>query len=287
MVSMVNKEVINASDVTVIVAIYNHFHWLRLILDALRQQSVVGFEVVIADDGSSDETVKEIVEYQKDYPELRVVHVWQPDEGWRKNKSLNNAVRNSSGKYLVFVDGDCIPHPRFVEDHILMSRAGYVIGGRRVDMSEDVSWVVEKWDSLPKGYFAKVRREVFKNIFRTRFGETIRQLRRTMRFPYWNGNPMFSTSTQIMGCNFGIYKSDLEKVNGFDERYIDPGTGEDIDLDVRLENSGVRHLKVSHNALMLHRHHQRQDFSSENNAKLYRAARQENVTYVREGLNRD
>ncbi|MDE6340309.1 MAG: hypothetical protein K2K97_11060, partial [Muribaculaceae bacterium] len=65
---------------------------------------------------------------------------------------------------------------------------------------------------------------------------------------------------------------------------VDPGTGEDCDLDVRLENVGVKHLKASHYALMLHRHHARLDWSSENNAQLYREAREKHLGYIPTGL---
>lgn len=90
-------------DTSVIVAVYNNFHWLRLILDALRMQSRGDFEVVIADDGSSPETVSSIRQYISESKDMPVIHSWQPDEGWRKNKCLNEAIRRSRGEYLVLM----------------------------------------------------------------------------------------------------------------------------------------------------------------------------------------
>lgn len=272
--------------VSVVVSVYNHFRWLRLILDAMRQQSYDNFEVIIADDGSSEENVIKLKEYIKSHPEIPIVHCWQEDRGWRKNKALNSAVRASTGKYLVFIDGDCIPHQDFISDHVRLAREGVVMGGRRVETGKPLSDEIESWETLPKGYFAKARKTILRSIFKESIGKTLSQLRRTWRFPF-KGDKAYGIKSQgILGANFGIFRSDFEKVNGFDERYVDPGTGEDCDLDVRLENVGVKHLKASHYALMLHRHHDRLDWSSENNARLYREARENRLGYVPTGLNR-
>lgn len=277
----------NTLRVSVIVSVYNHFNWLRLILDALRQQSYSDFEVIIADDGSSAENVASIKDYITEHPDIRIVHSWHPDEGWRKNKALNSAVRKSSGEYLVFIDGDCIPHPEFVADHVRIARKGYVMGGRRVETGKPLSDMLERWRHLPEKYFRKARWKIFRSIFRESIGKTLSQLRRTWRFPFLFGKPAGIKSQGILGANFGIFRSDFEKVNGFDERYVDPGTGEDCDLDVRLENAGIHHLKASHYALMLHRHHDRLDWSSENNRRLFENARKNKTTWVDSGLHAD
>lgn len=270
--------------VSVIVAIYNHFNWLRMILDALRLQTYKDFEVVIADDGSNEQTVKAIADYCARHPEMRIIHSWQPDEGWRKNKCLNKAVRAASGEFLVFIDGDCVPHPCFIEDHLQLRKRGRVFGGRRVDMSQPVSAYMESHEIMSPGYFSTLRQEILKNVFSTPLSVTWAQLRRTVRFPFIFGRPLHLRHVGFLGCNFSIYRSDLEKVNGFDERYIDPGTGEDIDLGVRLENAGIMCAKSSHYALMFHRCHARLDFSSPNNARLFKEAQDKRVTYIEEGL---
>lgn len=270
--------------ISVIIAVYNHFEWLRLILDALRMQTDDNFEVVIADDGSSQETVDAIKNYISIHPELRTKHCWHPDKGWRKNIALNNAVKASEGDYLIFIDGDCVPHPRFVEDHRRIRRHGYVMGGRRVETGEALSNMLESMEELPANYFSMARKKIFRSIFKEPLSSTFAQLRRTWRFPYINGKPVGIKSQGILGANFGIYRNDLEKVNGFDERYLNAGTGEDCDLDVRLENAGIYHLKASHYALMLHRHHPRLFWGSEENARLYAEAREKKLTYIPTGL---
>lgn len=270
--------------ISVIVAVYNHFNWLRLILDALGMQTCRDFEVVIADDGSSAETVERIKEYIATHPDMRIKHSWQPDEGWRKNRSLNKAVRTSEGDYLIFVDGDCIPHPRFVADHMRMAAPGIVVGGRRTDMCRSLSDRVAEWESLPANYFGIARRKTLGAIFSQPLKDTFAQLGRLIRVPFIAGRPFMPKDTGFLGCNFGLYRKDLEAVNGFDERYLAPGTGEDSDLDERLRNNGMKRIKVSHHALQLHRRHKRFDMTDANNLRLFDEARANHVTWVENGL---
>lgn len=265
--------------ITVIVSVYNHFNWLRLILDALAMQSDTNFEVVIADDGSSEETVAAIADYISIHPELKVRHSWHEDKGWRKNQALNSAVRMSDGEYLVFIDGDCIPHPRFVEDHRRLARRGVLMGGRRVETSPNVSALIESWEMLEFDFFNRARREMLKG------DRKVSQLKRTLRYPFLLGLPLGVKKQGILGANFGIYKDELLAVNGFDERYVDPGTGEDCDIELRCRNNGMKALKASHYALMLHRCHDRLDWSSENNKRLYREAREKRLTATPCGIN--
>lgn len=60
--------------ISVIVAVYNNFKWLRLILDAMRMQTYHDFEVIIADDGSSQDNVTKIRGYINSHPEIRILH---------------------------------------------------------------------------------------------------------------------------------------------------------------------------------------------------------------------
>ncbi|MDE6273081.1 MAG: glycosyltransferase [Muribaculaceae bacterium] len=279
----------NKPKITVIVAVYNNPRWLHLILDSLRNQrlrslSLDDIEVVVADDGSSHENVKSLRNYIKAHPELHIIHSWHADEGWRKNLALNNALRSSSGEYVIFVDGDCIPHRDFVEDHYRMRRPGFVIGGRRLESGQKVTDMIETWDSLPKNFFSKIRFCILKNFFSDKTASAIGQLRRSIRFPFIFGKPVGIKSQGFLGANFAIHRSDLEKVNGFDERYVDPGTGEDTDLDLRLENAGILHLKAARHALMVHRHHKRLDLSSKHNVELYQEAVKNGTSYVATGL---
>lgn len=265
---------------SVIVAVYNHFNWLKLILDALGAQSYRDFEVVIADDGSSEETIALIQQYIAEHPQMKIVHSWIEDRGWRKNICLNEAVRKASGDYLIFIDGDCVPHRRFVEDHVRLSKPGVLLGGRRLDMPAEVSAVVETWQTLPKRPFTKLWTLYLKNINKIAW----KQLRRAIHFPVPVFSRLLVKDGGIIGCNFSLYRKDLEAVNGFDERYLAPGTGEDLDIDGRLQHAGIRHVRFSHYALMVHRHHARLPFDSPRNAELLAEMLEKKLTYIPTGL---
>lgn len=264
--------------ISVIVSVYNHFNWLKLILDALRGQTDPNYDVIIADDGSNEETVAAIQKYIAEHPELSIRHSWQEDKGWRKNRALNTAVHLSDSDYLIFIDGDCIPHPRFVADHRRLATPGVLMGGRRVETSPNVSAMIESWDTLPKDYFALARKEILR-------GERkLPQLKRTLRFPFVFGQPLGVRRQGILGANFGVFRDELMMVNGFDERYVDPGTGEDVDIELRCYNNGMIARKASHYALMLHRCHDRLDWSSENNRRLLLDAARHHTTRTPAGI---
>ncbi len=59
----------------------------------------------------------------------------------------------------------------------------------------------------------------------------------------------------IWGCNWGILKKHLIKVNGFDEDYIKAGVGEDVDIEWRLKQIGIKLLSIRYGAIVYHLYH--------------------------------
>lgn len=254
------------ADVSVIIAFYNGIEWLKMIFVALGRQSFKNFEVIVADDGSREEVVKELDKLIAAQP-FRITHLWQEDLGFRKNMILNRAVEQSRGEYLLFLDGDCIPHRKLVEEHYKVRKEGTVIAGRRVELPATISDSLtaemvasphfERKVFLPLIYAGIVHREQFtENSIRI----TSPALRRWL-LPRCSG--------YILGCNFSMYKSDLLKANGFDERYVNPGTGEDTDLEFRLARMGITPVVMNHYATVYHKKHRRLDVRSEANRLLF------------------
>ena len=102
---------------SVIAAFYNNIHYLKLVLAGFERQTEKDFEIIIADDGSKEDVIKEIESIASNYS-FRIKHIWHPDKGFRKNKILNQAILASSSDYLIFIDSDCVPHSKFVEEHL-------------------------------------------------------------------------------------------------------------------------------------------------------------------------
>src|ERR1700741_35568 len=111
-------------SVGVVFTTYNRPHDLERVLAGYARQTHSRFEIVIADDGSGDETRACIVR-ARDTWGLDIRHVWHEDIGFRKCRILNRAIEETPAEYLIFTDGDCIPHPDFVRGHVALARPGH------------------------------------------------------------------------------------------------------------------------------------------------------------------
>ena len=123
---------------TVVISFYNKIEYLRLVLAGFERQTANNFELIIADDGSSEEVVDEL-KIIIDNSQLPIKHIRQEDKGFRKNKILNRAISEAESDYIIFIDGDCIPHSEFVSEHIFYRREKTALTGRRVNLSAKIS----------------------------------------------------------------------------------------------------------------------------------------------------
>ncbi len=128
----------DAPGLSLIISFYNKLDNLRLILASLQLQTFSDFEVMIADDGSMAEVTRELEEIIQN-ADIPIRHIWHEDMGWRKNIILNKSIVASRSDYLVFIDGDCILHPRCLEEHYKHRRKNWIIAGRRVNLSPAIS----------------------------------------------------------------------------------------------------------------------------------------------------
>ena len=69
---------------SLVISTYNWPEALSLVLKSVNNQKVLPDEIIIADDGSSDET-KDVIEMFKDKLKSPLIHVWHKDEGFRKS----------------------------------------------------------------------------------------------------------------------------------------------------------------------------------------------------------
>ncbi len=121
--------------VSLIIAVYKDVEALELIIESLKNQTYKNFEVIIAEDGQN----KEMEKFIKSIKELDIKHITQEDIGVRKSKSQNNGIKNSSGEYLIFIDGDCILYSDFIENHLRLASSLCIISGRRVNLGQKYS----------------------------------------------------------------------------------------------------------------------------------------------------
>jgi len=233
---------------SIIVSTYNHPQWLEKTLCGYACQQVLDFELVIADDGSGEAT-RQCIERLRPQLPFPVRHVWQPDEGFRKCRALNLAVRAAGGDYLIFSDGDCIPRNDFVAVHLRLRQPGRFLSGGYCKLPMALSQAITL-DDISHGRAT--------DAAWLRGNGMQRRTWKIDRHPPWRQrllNALTPTRPRWHGHNASAWRADIERVNGFDERM---GYGaEDLEFGERLENAGVRGRQIRFSAVCVHLDHGR------------------------------
>jgi glycosyltransferase involved in cell wall biosynthesis len=221
-----------AELISVIVTTYNREDALDAVLRSLACQIDQSFEVVVADDGSGPATA-ELLERWKSKVAQHIDRVWHEDRGFRAAEIRNRAILASRGVYCIFLDGDCIVRPDFVGMHRRLAEPGCFVTGNRILLSLELtarilreglmpeSWSFGSW--LAQRLCGRVNR--LSALLHLPLGP-LRRLRRHA----WRG---------ARSCNLAVWRSDLDRVDGFDADYCGWGK-EDSDVIVRLLHAGVR-----------------------------------------------
>lgn len=222
----------NASQlVSVVITTYNRSDALLAVLAGLARQTDRNFEVVVVDDGSRAEHQNAIL----DAPvakALRATHVWHPDVGFTASRVRNRGVAASRGEYILFLDGDCVPEVDFIAQHKLLAHPGFFVNGSRVLLSSEFTARVLGGAELISGRSAWY-------WLRQRALGNASKLIGLLRLPDipWRNKRAFSWKG-IRSCNLGCWRTDFERVDGFDESFVGWGH-EDADFVLRLHNSGI------------------------------------------------
>ena len=257
--------------VAVIVTTYNRPAALAAVLDGYRAQSTQDFALLVADDGSADETQRVVADFAARAP-FPVAHVWQEDRGFRAAAARNRAIAASTADYLVFTDGDCVPSRGFVAAHRALAEPGWFVAGNRMLLSaalthrvEAAGLALQAWGA-GRWLAAWLARDINRLLPLFTLADGAWRKRTPQR---WQG---------VKTCNLGAWRCDLVRVNGLDEAYAGWGL-EDSDLVVRLLRAGVRHKNGRFAAPLFHLWHRENDRSrlASNEARLQLALRSEHI----------
>lgn len=237
--------------ISVIVTTYNRPDALHAVLDGLAAQQDRGFEIVVADDGSRDDT-RALVESVRATSPTPIQHVWQEDRGFRAGAARNRAFERASGEYLLFLDGDCVPRPDYIAQHRRLAERGWMVAGNRILLSETFTaralrerlplhaWSAQQWSE------ARRRGDI----------------NRTLPLVHLPLGPLRKIAAsrwqRVRTCNLGVWTDDFRRVRGFDESFEGWGF-EDSDLAVRLLNAGVRRKEGAFATGVLHLWHREND----------------------------
>jgi len=234
---------------SVIISVYNNTRFLKVVLDSLALQTEKNFEIIITEDACHQEMKEFIGQYpfENDYQ-----HLTQEDVGWQKNKALNNAIKASKADWLIFIDGDSVLHPRFVEMHLRLSDEKCVLAGKRVKLDEGISQLL----LTDKANISKMQSVLRNKLF---FGKgKIKYIEEGIFIApesVLSFIPRLRCLNHLKGCNMSFSKKAIYAINGFDEDYRLPAVGEDHDLSWRFEGLGYKHKSVRNFAVQYHLHH--------------------------------
>jgi glycosyltransferase involved in cell wall biosynthesis len=226
---------------SLIVTTYQRPDALQAVLATALAQSEAPFEILVADDGSTDATA-EVVRAAAARSAVPLRHLWHAHEGFRLTHTRNRAIAAAQGDYLVFIDGDMLLHPEFVADHRRLARRGWFTQGVRVLLDERrTAQQLAAPGPLP-------------GVLSAGLGG----LRRAYAWhaPVLAGRlrTLANHLISIKGCNQGFWRSDLESVNGFNEDITGWGP-EDKELCARLGFAGIRRQSLLCGGIAFHLHH--------------------------------
>ncbi len=269
----------NNPSISVIISTYNSVEWLTKTLWGYAVQTTTDFEVVIADDGSGQETKDCIDAFSKDFP-VPILHVWQKDDGFQKSRILNKAIEACNADYILMSDGDCIAKNDFVAQHLKHREIGYFLSGGYFKLPLDISQEITKEDIESQRCFelawlkARGLKSSFKNNKLTAKGTKANLL-----------NAVTPTNASWNGHNASGWKKDILAVNGFDER-MQYG-GQDRELGERLINMGFKSKQIRYSALCIHLDHPRGYKTAETlekNAAIRKNTRKKGYAYTYHGI---
>jgi len=256
---------------SLIVATYNNPKALELVLLAIMNQVVLPNEVIVADDGSKNETKELIEKFQEKFP-VPLVHIWHEDNGFRLAAIRNKAIAAAKNDYIIQIDGDIIANRYFVKDHLMNAEKGQFLFGSRVNIKESF---------LPQLFDKKVTKFNF-------FSSGIKKRFRTIRLPFYTQfvKQNHVVSSKLRGCNMSFWREDIIKINGYNEAFVGWG-GDDSELANRLHNSGVAGRRLKYAGIIYHIYHPEESKSNlAKNIAIQSESREKKLSYATDGIDK-
>ena len=234
---------------SLIISTYNRSDALELCVKSVLRQSLLPDEIIIADDGSKEDT-RELIHQLAASSEVPIIHVWHEDLGFRLASIRNKAIAKASKEYIIQIDGDIVLHKDFVKDHVRFAKKGSFVTGSRVLIREGL----------------------------TQNGVHLPWLSPLLQhYRQWD-------ISYSRGCNMAFWKEDLLKVNGYNEAITGWGS-EDHELVCRLINNGVRKRTIKFAGIVFHLHHELHGTDNlSNNRRILNETKVRKLTWCDKGI---
>ncbi len=261
----------------VIISTYNNPAWLEKTLWGYLYQLRPADEIIIADDGSGPETRQMVMQFADRLP---IKYVWHEDEGFRKTKILNEALRMAESDYLVFTDQDCVPREDFLAVHCQNAEQGRFLSGGAFLLPISISEQITQDDIQSQRAFdlAWLRSKGVQWSFKCT---------KLVRLPWFSRtmNAITPAKATWNGGNASGWREDLLAAKGFDERM--KYGGEDRELGERLVNAGIKGKQLRYTAITIHLDHKRPYVNQEaieSNNQIRRQTRESHAVTTEYGL---
>ncbi len=131
------------SKVTVIIPAYNVENYIKQCLDSIINQTYKNIDIIIINDGSTDNTLKIINQYAKKYKFIKLIDIENNGQGYARNLALKQAT----GEYIMFVDSDDYLELNTIEltiEKIVSEKSDFVDFGYRYYQDKGKSLVLQK-----------------------------------------------------------------------------------------------------------------------------------------------
>ena len=227
--------------VSLIITTYNNPLTLKKVTDSILSQTKLPDEVIIADDGSDEDTARVVKHFLERIP-FSVIHVWHEHKGFRGAKIRNDAIKRSVGEYIILLDGDCVVNRYFILDHLLLAEKKCFIQGKRVHVNKSAAAVFNC-------EHANSAVALVKMALTGKISNSHHLLRLPSCLSIKNKNLKGTKS-----CNMSFFKEDIVAVNGFNEDYVGWGY-EDSDLACRFFKFGLKKKVHQFMAICFHLWH--------------------------------
>ncbi len=258
---------------TLVISTYNWPEALDICLRTVARQVSMPDEIIIADDGSTDDTRLLIEQFQASFP-VPIIHIWQPDEGFRVAKIRNKAFAKASGDYIIQIDGDVMLERHYIEDHLLLAEHGFFTTGSRVLLSQKLSASILKNKQTSISLFSGGAINVLNGL-------RIRALSHLIAKDYKTKK---NSQFYVKGCNMAFWRADLIKVNGYDETFEGWGR-EDSNLAIYLINAGVYKKFLKLGGVVYHIYHKESSRDREQlNIKMMEESISNRIAWAERGI---
>ena len=232
-----------------IISTFNKPDYLKLLIDSLYLQTALPDIVCFADDGSDSKTYELIKNINNKQNKFYIRHEWQENKGFRKNLILNKAIITSNADYIIFIDGDCVMHPNFVQRHLSMAQEGVFLSGSVIRLTTHFSKRI-----LKNGKVEFDNKSKLKGWKPETFSDRLKSM------PV--GSNIMSVLDRISpvkcswsGGNASTFRKHIITVNGFDTKMY--YGGEDKEFGVRLINARIKGKHLRYTAPLYHIDHER------------------------------